>query len=69
MTVEEFCDAYRIRRDLFYSLLRQDRGPPTMKLGRRRLVTYAAAEAWQCEREREAADTAVKLQAKQEELA
>jgi predicted DNA-binding transcriptional regulator AlpA len=54
MTVTQFCSAYGIGRDLYYDLLKQKRGPPTMKLGRRVVISVAAAERWACEREAEA---------------
>jgi len=55
MSVEEFCEAYRIKRNLFYELLKAGKAPDTMQLGRRRIITYAAAERWQRAREAEAA--------------
>jgi hypothetical protein len=51
MTVDEFCERYRIKRNLFYTLLAAGDGPASIKLGKRRIITNAAAEAWERERE------------------
>ena len=59
MSVEEFCAAYTIRRNLFYELLKAGKAPDTMQLGRRRVITYAAAERWQQAREAEARAAAI----------
>ena len=45
-SVTEFCAAHRIARSFFYKLLSDGRGPNTMLLGRRRLITREAAEEW-----------------------
>jgi excisionase family DNA binding protein len=55
MSISDFCRSYRIGRDLFYDLLRQGKGPATMLLGTRRLISYEAAEAWRLAREAETA--------------
>jgi hypothetical protein len=55
MSVEEFCEAYSIKVNLFYELLKAGKGPRCMLLGRRRIITQEAALAWQRQREAEAA--------------
>jgi hypothetical protein len=55
MSVEEFCEAYSIKTNLFYELLKAGKGPRCMLLGRRRVITHEAALAWQRAREAEAA--------------
>lgn len=58
MSIAGFCDAYGITRPLLYKLWKQGIGPKTINLGRRRLISIAAASAWQ--QEREAASNVVK---------
>jgi hypothetical protein len=53
MSVLEFCISYGIRRNLFYELLRAGKAPDCMQLGRRRIITLAAAERWERQREAE----------------
>jgi hypothetical protein len=55
LSVDQFCAANNIGRDLFYELVRQKRGPDCMRLGRRRIITIDAAARWQREREAESA--------------
>jgi predicted DNA-binding transcriptional regulator AlpA len=45
-SVAEFCRQHGISRGLFYTLLRDGRGPRTMKLGSRTLITAEAAAEW-----------------------
>ena len=45
-TVQEFCEAHRISRGLFYTLVKEGAGPRLMKAGRRTLITADAATAW-----------------------
>ena len=45
-TVDEFCSAHRIARATFYNLLKENRGPRTMKIGRRRLISREEAALW-----------------------
>ena len=45
-SVSEFCREHNISRGLFYNLRRAGRGPRVMKIGRRTLVSHAAAEEW-----------------------
>ncbi len=54
-SVAEFCSAFRISKPFFYTMLREGRAPVTFKLGRRRLISKAAAEQWRRDREAESA--------------
>ena len=45
-TVAQFCRFHHISRACFYDLLREGRGPRTMKVGRRRLISREAAKEW-----------------------
>jgi hypothetical protein len=51
MTVEEFCEAFRISKGFYYSLRNQGLGPREMKLGARTLISMAAANEWVVARE------------------
>ena len=54
-TVEEFCRAHGgISKVFFYELLKRGRGPRTMLVGRRRLISAEAAAAWRAQMENEA---------------
>jgi hypothetical protein len=55
MSIDEFCDCYGFKRNLFYELVKAGKGPDIMQLGRRRIITTAAAERWAREREAESA--------------
>ena len=57
-TVEEFCDAHRISRARYYELKRQGLTPVEMVVGRRRLISYEAAERWRRAREAAAQNAA-----------
>lgn len=52
-SVQEFCNAHKISKPFFYALLREGRAPVTFKLGRRRLISKAAAAKWLRDREKE----------------
>ena len=53
-TVNEFCAEHGgISRVLFYKLLKENRGPRLMKVGRRTMVTAEAAADWRKQMERE----------------
>lgn len=52
LTVSEFCEMYRVGRNLFYKLLSAGLGPQIMKVGRRTLISIDAADAWSREMER-----------------
>ncbi len=45
-SVTDFCREHGISRGLFYSLLREGRGPRVIKAGRRTLISREAAEEW-----------------------
>lgn len=46
LSVPEFCRSHGIARSHFYKLLKEGRGPRIIKLGRRTLISTAAAAAW-----------------------
>ena len=48
-TVPQFCDGFNVSRTHFYALLKENKGPRTMKVGRRTLISAAAAADW-CQR-------------------
>ena len=50
-TVEEFCEAHRISRAMFYVLQAQNQGPRIMKVGRRTLISEDAAREWRARME------------------
>lgn len=52
LTILEFCEAFRISDDFYYKLKRQRQGPREMKVGKRTLISMAAADEWRIERER-----------------
>ena len=45
-SVADFCREHGISRGLFYQLLKDGKGPKTMKLGRRTLISREAADDW-----------------------
>ncbi|MBP7712028.1 MAG: hypothetical protein KA217_06120 [Gammaproteobacteria bacterium] len=45
-TVNEFCEAHRIGRSLFYELAKEGRGPAVTKLGNRAVILGEAAREW-----------------------
>lgn len=45
-TIAEAAAAANISRSWFYQLLHAGEGPPTIKLGRRRLIRLAALDEW-----------------------
>ena len=47
--IREFCDSLGISRSFFYELVKSGRGPRIMRLGKRRLISLKAAEAF-CQR-------------------
>ena len=52
LSILEFCAAFGISDDFYYKLKRQGQGPREMKVGKRTLISLAAADAWRIERER-----------------
>jgi predicted DNA-binding transcriptional regulator AlpA len=51
MTVDEFCEAFRISKPFFYKLRNQGLGPREMKLGARTIISMSAANEWIAARE------------------
>ena len=45
-SVPGFCQAVGISKSLFYKLCQEGRGPKTLKVGRRTLVSKSAAAEW-----------------------
>ncbi len=45
--INDFCEAQNISRSMFYKLIKQDKAPRLMKVGRKTLITSEAAEEWQ----------------------
>jgi predicted DNA-binding transcriptional regulator AlpA len=56
LTVEEFCQLHRISVPTLYKLWSIGIGPERMKIGRKVLITHAAARRWREERERATAE-------------
>jgi hypothetical protein len=50
-SVKQFCDAHAISQSFFFKLQAQDRGPVTMRVGTRTLISVVAAAAWRAARE------------------
>ena len=53
-SVAEFCKAMGISKKLYYELVKAGKGPRSMRLGRRRVISERAMTDWQRERESEA---------------
>lgn len=56
-TVEEFCDAHRISKARYYELKLEGLAPEEMVIGRRRIISFEAAERWRKQREAAAQNT------------
>lgn len=52
-SVNEFCKAFGISRSKLYQLWHDNQGPVYFHVGKRRLISYAAAEAWRARLETE----------------
>jgi predicted DNA-binding transcriptional regulator AlpA len=52
-SVAEFCHLHGISRGLFYKLLSEGRGPTTVKIGRRTLISNEVAAEWRRRMEHE----------------
>lgn len=52
-SISEFCKAHSISRSHFYDLEKEGRGPRTMQVGRKRLISIEAAAAWRRKMEAE----------------
>ena len=55
LSVFEFCQQSGISRALFYKLAREGKGPRTIKVGSRTLISQEAAQEWQHKMENRAA--------------
>ena len=54
-SVEEFAEAYGLSRATIYNLWKANAGPRAMRVGRRTLISRAAAEDWRREVEQQEA--------------
>jgi hypothetical protein len=45
-SVDEFCSSHSISRAMFYKLRAEGKGPKTMSVGSRTLVSFEAAADW-----------------------
>jgi len=52
-SVDEFCDSHDLSRTTYFQLEKEGRGPRSMKIGRRRLITLEAAAEWRASMEAE----------------
>jgi hypothetical protein len=50
-TIPEFCEAHRFSQAKYYEMKREGWGPAEMIVGRRRMVSFEAAERWRRARE------------------
>lgn len=55
LTVEDFCEAYKISKSFLYKLKRKGKGPRMMRIGRRTLISTEAALEWQTQNEEQGA--------------
>jgi hypothetical protein len=55
-TIKKFCDRYEIAPSFYFKLQRQGRGPRTMRIGSKVLITAQAASDWVAAREAETAE-------------
>jgi hypothetical protein len=55
LSVDQFCAAFNLGRDSFYTMLKAGKAPQCLKVGSRRLITVEAAQAWARERTETAA--------------
>jgi len=58
MTIQEFCDSFRITEGFFYKLKKQGLGPREMKVGTRTLISVESAIEWGREHEMAGPDEA-----------
>lgn len=47
LSIAQFCQAYGISRASFYNLKKSGNAPAILNVGRRPLITNAAAESWE----------------------
>lgn len=45
-SVKQFCQAHTLSRAFLYKLIKEGRGPKTIKVGRRTLISAADAQDW-----------------------
>jgi predicted DNA-binding transcriptional regulator AlpA len=50
LTIPAFCRSHGISEAFYYELMKDGRGPRTMVVGRRRLISIEAAKQWREER-------------------
>jgi hypothetical protein len=50
-SIKQFCQAHNISVDTYFRIQRVGRGPATMKVGGRTLISVEAAAAWRRKRE------------------
>jgi predicted DNA-binding transcriptional regulator AlpA len=55
MTIDDFCDRYRISKTCFYELRKKGGAPRVIKIGKCARITEAAAAEWIAAREAVAA--------------
>ena len=51
ISIADFCRSISISRRSFYNLVQRGEAPPTIRIGRRRLIRREAADAWLRSRE------------------
>jgi len=56
-SIQQFCQTHSISPSLFYKLQTLGRGPATMRIGGRTLISVEAAAKWRRKVEREAVST------------
>ena len=57
MSIAEFCRRHSVSEPFYHKLQRQHRGPKTIKVGARTLITAEAAAKWRRAQERKQAKT------------
>jgi hypothetical protein len=57
-SITEFCDRHGLSPAYFFKLARENRGPLTMRVGRRTLISKEAAAAWRRAMENEVCEKA-----------
>ena len=45
-SIQQFCERHNLPRSSYYKLLKDGKAPAIMRVGRRRLITAEAAQAW-----------------------
>lgn len=54
ISIKQFCTEHNLSRTLFYSLLKQNKAPKLMYVGRRRMISCEAAAEWRKQMEKNA---------------